>query len=73
VDLVCVCIRIAIAEYLSSRIGFKGFLILDGVFDRIDEKNRDAIGRLISEISLDQVLILSHFKVPIVGDREIML
>lgn len=73
VDLVCVCIRIALSEYLSSRIGFSGLLILDGVFDRIDEDNRDSIGRLLSSINLRQVIVLSHFDVPVIGGREIRI
>ena len=73
VDLAAVCIRIAIAEYLSARIGFRGLLILDGVFDRIDEDNRDAIGKLLSEVNIGQVMLLSHFNVPVVGGRELRI
>jgi exonuclease SbcC len=73
IDLACVCIRIAITEFLSNRVGIKGLLILDGVFDSIDETNLDAVGRLVSEIAIDQVFVLSHFSVPIISEREIKL
>ena len=43
------------------------------MFDRIDESNRDAIGKLLSEINLGQVIVLSHFKVPIIGGRELRI
>jgi DNA repair exonuclease SbcCD ATPase subunit len=70
IDMVCVCLRIAVAEFLSKRIGMRGLMILDGVFDRIDEDNRDAIGRLVGEINVPQILLLSHFEVPVIeGER----
>jgi DNA repair exonuclease SbcCD ATPase subunit len=70
VDMVCVCLRIAVAEFLAKRIGMRGLMILDGVFDRIDEDNRDAIGRLVGEINVPQILLLSHFEVPVIeGER----
>jgi recombinational DNA repair ATPase RecF len=70
VDMACVCLRIAVAEFLSKRIGMKGLMILDGVFDRIDEDNRDAIGRVVGEINVSQIFLLSHFEVPVIeGER----
>ncbi|KKN67418.1 hypothetical protein LCGC14_0461610 [marine sediment metagenome] len=71
VDTVCVCLRIAIAEYLSKRIGFGNLMILDGVLDRIDEDNRDALGMLLGEINVDQVLVLSHFDIGILDGERI--
>ena len=71
VDTVCVCLRIAIAEYLSQRIGFGNLMILDGVLDRIDEDNRDALGLLLGEINVDQVLVLSHFDLDILDGERI--
>lgn len=73
IDMACVCLRIAIAEFMSKRIGFQGMLILDGVFDSIDEDNRDAIGKLVSQVSMPQVFILSHFPVPVIGGQEIRI
>jgi DNA repair exonuclease SbcCD ATPase subunit len=70
VDMVSVCLRIAVAEFLSKRIGIQGLMILDGVFDRIDIDNRDAIGRLVGEINIPQILLLSHFDVPVIEGEK---
>ena len=73
VDLICVALRIAIAEFLSA-FGLRGLLILDGVFDSVDETNIAAVGRLVSQISVEQVIILSHFDIETVeGAHKIIL
>ena len=58
-----ICLRMALSEYFSDRLGLKGFLLLDAVLDSLTPENQDATAAAVQEIGPQQVIIFSHFDV----------
>ena len=58
-----ICLRMALSEYFSDRLGLKGFLLLDAVLDSLTPENQDATAAAIAAIGPQQAIIFSHFDV----------
>ena len=65
-----ICLRMALSEYFSDRIGLKGLLLLDAVLDSLTEENVDATVAAIQACGPQQVIIFSHFDVPSLVDAH---
>lgn len=58
-----ICLRMALSEYFSDRLGLKGFLLLDAVLDSLTEENQDATAAALLASGPQQAVIFSHFDV----------
>ena len=58
-----ICLRMALSEYFSDRLGLKGFLLLDAVLDSLTQDNQDATAAALQASGMQQVILFSHFDV----------
>ena len=58
-----ICLRMALSEYFSDRLGLKGFLLLDAVLDSLTPENQDATAAALQASGPQQAIIFSHFDV----------
>jgi len=58
-----ICLRMALSEYFSDRLGLKGFLLLDAVLDSLTPENQDATAAALEATGPQQAIIFSHFDV----------
>ena len=58
-----ICLRMALSEYFSDRLGLKGFLLLDAVFDSLTKDNIDATAAALQTSGPQQAILFSHFDV----------
>jgi len=58
-----ICLRMALSEYFSDRLGLKGFLLLDAVLDSLTEENQAATAAALLASGPQQAVIFSHFDV----------
>jgi hypothetical protein len=61
------CLRIALSEYLAGRMGMNGLLLLDAIFEPMNEENRAIAAHAITAYGPPQTLIFSYFDVPELG------
>jgi DNA repair exonuclease SbcCD ATPase subunit len=58
-----ICLRMALSEYFSDRLGLKGFLLLDAVLDSLTVDNQDATASALQAAGPQQAILFSHFDV----------
>lgn len=58
------CLRIALSEYLAGRMGMNGLLLLDAIFEPMNEENRAIAAHAITAYGPPQTLIFSYFDIP---------
>jgi DNA repair exonuclease SbcCD ATPase subunit len=58
-----ICLRMALSEYFSDRLGLKGFLLLDAVLDSLTKDNQDATAAALQAAGPQQAILFSHFDV----------
>lgn len=68
-----ICLRMALSEYFSDRLGLKGFLLLDAVFDSLTTENVDATAAALEACGPQQTIIFSHFDVPSMDAHRVRL
>ncbi len=68
-----ICLRMALSEYFSDRLGMKGFLLLDAVLDSLTEENVDATAAAIQACGPQQAIIFSHFDIPSLDAHRVRL
>lgn len=57
------CLRIALSEYLAGRMGMDGLLLLDAIFEPMNEENRAIAAQAIQAYGPPQTLLFSYFPV----------
>lgn len=55
-----ICLRIALADYFSDRLGLQGLLVLDAVFESMDQENREATAAALSSAGPQQAIIFAY-------------
>lgn len=68
-----ICLRMALSEYFSDRLGLKGFLLLDAVLDSLTDENVDATAAALQACGPQQAIIFSHFDVPSLDAHRVRL
>ena len=68
-----ICLRMALSEYFSDRLGLKGFLLLDAVFDSLTKENQDATASALQASGPQQAIIFSHFDVEGMDAHRVLL
>lgn len=55
-----ICLRIALSDYFSDRLGLRGLLVLDAVFESMDNDNREATAAALSSAGPKQAVIFAY-------------
>lgn len=58
------CLRIALSEYLTDRMGMNGLLLLDAIFEPMNGENRAIVAHAIRAYGPPQTLVFSYFDIP---------
>ncbi len=57
------CLRIALSEYLAGRMGLNGLLLLDAIFEPMNDQNRDIVAHALKAYGPPQTLLFSYFPI----------
>lgn len=68
-----ICLRMALSDYFSDRLGLRGLLILDAVFESMDQQNREATASALASAGPKQALVFHYEDLPALEGQRIRL